>query len=367
VSLINKMLQDLDRRNAIGGADGSVPPQQVRAVSRAGAGHEWFWRILAVLTLAAVGWVGWVAYQLQPRSLATELAFSAGEQARRKAPAVAKAPTVQKAESPALKSDAPAPKPAPAVQQAEAKPAPPPELFKLALAIDRPITARAARPAAKAAPKAENPSKAVFPEQVAGRVSKRELPMAPGNEAEIRFRQGVAVLNQGRIGDAEAHFKAALSRHPGHEASRQALIALMIEQRNLSEARRLLEDGLALNPAQTQFAAVLARVLVEGGDFAGAAKVLHGARNSAGNDADYQLLHGVVLQRLGRHAEAVDVLQRATQISDQQGATWVAMGVSYEAMGRRPEALQSYRRSLGAAPLAQEVRTYAEGRIRALN
>jgi Flp pilus assembly protein TadD len=79
------------------------------------------------------------------------------------------------------------------------------------------------------------------------------------------------------------------------------------------------------------------------------------------------LLHGVVLQRLGRHAEAVDVLQRATQISDQQGATWVAMGVSYEAMGRRAEALQSYRRSLGAAPLVQEVRTYAEGRIRALN
>jgi tetratricopeptide (TPR) repeat protein len=253
------------------------------------------------------------------------------------------------------------------VQQAEAKPAPPPELFRLALAIDRPIAARAARSAAKVAPGAATKGKQAAPDQIADRVSKRELPMAPENEAEMRFRQGVSVLNQGRVGDAEAQFKAALSTHPGHEASRQALIALMIEQRNLAEARRLLEEGLAQNPAQVQFAAVLARVLVEGGDYAAAAKVLDTARQSAVNDADYHLLHGVVLQRLGRHAEAVDVLQRATQISDQQGATWVAMGVSFEAMGRRADALTSYRRSLSAAPLAQEVRAYAEGRIRALN
>jgi hypothetical protein len=43
------------------------------------------------------------------------------------------------------------------------------------------------------------------------------------------------------------------------------------------------------------------------------------------------------------------------------------MGISYEATGRKAEALQAYRRSLGIAPIAQDVRAYAEGRIRALN
>lgn len=370
MSLINKMLQELDRRNAIGAADGPVPPQQVRAVARSGAGHEWFWRILALLTLVAVAWVGWVAYQLQPRSLATELALNAGEQARRKVPpAVAKAAPAPKAEAAAPKPEAPAPKPEPAVQQAEAKPAPPPELFKLALAIDRPISARAARPAPKAAAQTPRDASALKAgvDKGAGSVTKRELPLSAENEAELRFRRGVALLNQARVGDAQAEFAAALSKQPGHEASRQALIALLIERRQLDEARRHLEEGLALNPGQTQFAAVLARIMVEGGDFAAAAKVLDNSRNAAAKDAEYQVLHGAVLQRLGRHAEAVEALERSAQIADQPGATWVAMGISYEALGRRSEALTAYRRSLGAGAVGQDVRAYAEGRIRALN
>ena len=186
-------------------------------------------------------------------------------------------------------------------------------------------------------------------------------------EAESLFRHGVLVLNQGRISEAHANFVAALAKHSGHEAARQALIAILIERRQLDDARRLLEEGLSLNPAQTQFAAVLARVLVERGDYRGAANVLGATRNAGANDGEYQLLYGAVLQRLGRHAEAVDAFQRAAQTANQPGAIWVALGISFEATGRRAEALQAYRRSLGAGLVAQDARTYAESRIRALD
>ena len=115
------------------------------------------------------------------------------------------------------------------------------------------------------------------------------------------------------------------------------------------------------------FAAVLARVLVERGDYRGAANVLGATRNAAAGDAEYQLLYGAVLQRLGRHAEAVEAFERAARITNQPGVIWVALGISLEAVGNRAEALQAYRRSLGAGPLAQDARAYAESRVRALD
>lgn len=369
MSLINKMLQDLDRRNAMGSANGSIPPQQVRAVSRPGSGHEWFWRTLALLSAAAVGWVGWVAYQIQPRELVTEMALNASAQSRAKpAPAAAKdvaAPAAQAA-APSVPAAAVATPQPPAAAQPPAAPMAradtPPELFKLALSIDRPVPPRArpaTPPSTARAPAAKETSQI--------RVSRKDIPRSPVEEAEALFRHGVQRLNEGRVSEAQSDFSAALEKYAGHEASRQALIAIHIERRRLDEARKLLEEGLALNPAQNQFATVLARVQVERGDYAGAASVLGAAQAAGANDGDFQLLQGAVLQRLGRHAEAIDAFERAARLADQPGTTWVAMGISLEAVGRNADALQAYRRSIGAGLAAQAVRSYAENRIRALN
>jgi MSHA biogenesis protein MshN len=73
-----------------------------------------------------------------------------------------------------------------------------------------------------------------------------------------------------------------------------------------------------------------------------------------------------VLQRLGRHAEAVIAYQNAVQGAPQPGGAWAGLGISLEALGRNAEAVQAYHRALGAEPLAKELREYAEARIRAL-
>jgi hypothetical protein len=44
--------------------------------------REWFWRVLAALMLVMACWVGWVAYQIAPVSVATPAAYHALTQAR---------------------------------------------------------------------------------------------------------------------------------------------------------------------------------------------------------------------------------------------------------------------------------------------
>jgi MSHA biogenesis protein MshN len=348
MSVINKMLQDLDRRQALpasGAADGG---RNVRAVRAAGGGHEWFWRTIAFLMVVALAWVGWVAWQLQPRApLATELA----RQSAKARPPVAAAP------KPAPQPPKPVPQP-----PAEIKPPPaPPELFKLAQTIATPIAEPAARPAAPPSAKREEKREATGLQ-----VNKRDRPRSANEDAEIAFRAGVGRLNQGRASEAAQQFSAALGIDPRHQAARQALVAVHLERRELDAAQRLLTEGIALFPENAQFASVLARIRVEHGDYPGAIDLLTRTREAGLADAEHQMLLGTVLQRVGRHAEAVSAFQNAARLVDQPAATWVAMGISYEGLGSKPEALRAYRQSLAAGPASADVRAYAENRIRAL-
>ena len=87
MSIINKMLQDLDRRQGMSDGDAAMAIPQVRTVPTASKDREWFWRIVAALLVASVAWVAWIAWQLQPReSIATDQAFKAAQSASRPAP-----------------------------------------------------------------------------------------------------------------------------------------------------------------------------------------------------------------------------------------------------------------------------------------
>ena len=414
MSVINKMLQELDRRNATAGSEAEQPPQQVKAVAAANAGREWFWRIVAILMLCAVAWVGWVAFQLQPRpSVATELAFKAAEQARLAAPVsgpISALPPTTQAPAPAAQPAAPAPQavppaavpqpasPPPAAQPAPAPAAPvasvqkpaarePAETLKLAHAIQTPITERPAQepakpepvkpeaakpePAKPAAKKAE-PKRAASPKAPAtaspapgkSTVDKRDRSKTTSETAEAHFRRAAVLLNQGRVSEAEDHLVGALQADASHAAARQAYVALLLEQQRADAAKRILKETLAANPEQPTFALALARILAEQRDYPGALEVMDRA-GSVSQNADFQALRGTVLQRMGRHQEAVDAYQTAVQGAAQPGTTWVGMAISLEAVGRKADAAQAYRRSLGSG-LSREVREYAESRVRAL-
>ena len=114
MSLINRMLQDLDRREALDAGEAKA----VRASSAKPARSEWFWRALAVLLTAALAWMGWVAIQLLPRKpLATELAYRAASDA------LARSEPKPAAPAPVAQIALPTPVPAAPVPQ----PAAPPE------------------------------------------------------------------------------------------------------------------------------------------------------------------------------------------------------------------------------------------------
>jgi MSHA biogenesis protein MshN len=377
--LINKMLQDLDRRQALGaGPEAGV----LRAAPAAARHREWFWRTVTLLLTVGVAWVLWIAYQILPRPLVTDAAFRAAERARTRAPITVK---VQAPVVPAVAEVAPVAPAAP--KQAEeplpAKQPPAAEALKLALAIETPVREPAAKPAAPAprpkmaAPAAVSPPPSAAPAPTVAApapvaaaekkasVDKRER-NAPASAAEAHFRRAALLLSHGRVSEAEVELAAALKSDPGHVPARQAYVSLLLDQQRIAHARRLLEEALVENPTQPTFALALARVHAALRDYPKALEVLDRAGPAAAGAPEFQAMRGAVLQRLGRDDDAVRAFEDAIRGAPQPAATWVSLGISLEALGRRPEAADAYRKALAAGPLALEAREYAQDRMRAL-
>jgi MSHA biogenesis protein MshN len=202
--------------------------------------------------------------------------------------------------------------------------------------------------------------------QPSPRVERRDRQSAPTELAERDFRRAVDFLKQGRNTEAENAFALSLRHDPSHRGARQALVALEIERGALDRARRLLQDGLALDPAQPDFAMTLARIHVERNDYPAALGALDASAAAAEGHAEYHFLRGTVLQRLGRHAPAAEAYRSALQAEAGSAKAWIGLGISLEALKQRPEAADAFRRALAAGPGNEDLRAFAEQRIRAL-
>ena len=174
------------------------------------------------------------------------------------------------------------------------------------------------------------------------------------------------LVNQGRVAEAEPMLAAILKAQPEHANARQVYVSLLLEQGRVEQARRLLQDGLALSPSHAGFALALARIHASQRDYDAALAVMDKADPAEATGNSFQALRAAVLQRLGRHAEAVAAYQNALRAAPQQAASWLGLAISYEALGRGNDARDAYRHSVDVGPLAPAAREYAETRARVL-
>src|SRR3989442_5603818 len=120
---------------------------------------------------------------------------------------------------------------------------------------------------------------------------------------------------------------------------------MLLEQRRVEAARRLLQEALAVNAAQPAFAVALASIYTEQRDYRNALEVLDKAGPAARN-AEFQAMRAAVLQRLGKHAEAGGAYQNALPISPQPRAARGGLAISLPTLGRRTQTGQAYRQAV---------------------
>ena len=374
MSVINQVLLNLERRRA-SPAERGLLPDHVQVLPELGRAHYWGW-VAAGVALAVAGPAGWMALTKTIAEPAHSSAARPGaegviEQVVSASAGVSSAARAGERDNAHLLelrtfrlslelSNPPA-------ERLPGRGATPSEAWgsgngplSTARVVGRPAAESAAvpTPAAPVKPLADAASQ---PE-----IRKEVRDPTPGELAENEYRKAVALLNQGRLDESEADFRAALGLNPEHHRARQALIGLMIQGRKFEEAERLLEEGVRLSPAQTGFSMTLARLQADRGETAKAILTLQqGIENAQGN-AEYAAFFAALLQRQGRHEEAIAQFQTALRLRPGAGVWWLGLGMSLQAAGQLAAAQNAYRQARAAGNLHPELAALAEQRLKQL-
>ena len=371
MSLINKMLRDLDKRHAPQGGT-TVPAgglsRHMRPVPERTLASDFFWRTMAMLMLFAVGWVAWLVWQLMPHPIVTELAYQSSR---------------GKASAPAPQAAAPRPAPSSSGPDSAGAQAPLPQrpdrvnvdMLRLATELTAPIPQRSSRtPSSRSASRAPigaakavaaQPALSGEPAAAPGKIDRRSN-TSSRNRAESEFRRAVNLVNQGRIAEGMDGFRRALEIDPGHEAARQTLVALLLETKRVAEAAASLQEGLALNTGNTGFAMLLARIMVESNDIPTALIVLQRHAAPADRNPDFHAFAAALYQRLDRHEQAIDQYQMALGLAPSAGVWWLGLGISFQAVERRKDAREAFTHAKSAGNLAPDLLAFVEQRLRQL-
>jgi len=198
----------------------------------------------------------------------------------------------------------------------------------------------------------------------AGRVDKQIKQVSVQQQADNEFRRASGLMQQGRINEALAGYEAVLQLDAGHDTARQAMVGLLLENKRNADAERVLQDGLKHNPKHSGFAMLLARLQVERNELALALETLQKALPYADQQPDYQAFVAALLQRQGRHKEAITHYQIALQLSPDSGVWLMGLGISLQAVQRNEEARDAFKRAIESHTLSAELQAFVKQQIR---
>lgn len=185
-------------------------------------------------------------------------------------------------------------------------------------------------------------------------------------QAETTFRKAVLLMQQGRISDALAGYRTALSLDAGYDPARQALVSLLLENKNRVEAEQVLQEGLSSRPEQVSFAMMVARLQVERSAVSEALLTLERSLPYAQEQGDYQAFFAALLQRQNRHQEALVHYQLAVQLMPNNGLWLMGEGISLQALQRNDEAKVVYKRALATQTLQADLQNFVQQKLKSI-
>lgn len=383
MSVINQMLRDLDAREASAQERADLP-RRLRTLPPSRTARYKPWQIL-VAGLGAGMLVAIAAMSLLSSSPSLPPPSPSFAPPAPPAPPPSAAPAVLPLASPPVIAAEPLPTSSvapPVAQEAEASAAavrktePEMKMETQLTVVPAPKAAEPTRPAAKP-PKEVKASVATTEPTITTSSAAKPAEAAPGAQidkrnaegqaremAETEYRKGMQAVRRGEGAAALPVLQRAVEFDPLHAKARQAILSVLVSGKQWQEAQRVAQAGLALDPTQTGWAAILARLQFEQGDTTGALDTLARHTAHAANDADYHGLFAYLLQKQQRFDEASKHFKTALALRPQEGRWWFGLGLALENAGRGGEARDAYTKAREVGNLPADMAATIEQKLK---
>lgn len=181
--------------------------------------------------------------------------------------------------------------------------------------------------------------------------------------ADNAYAAALTMLQEDRSAEAADLLGTVLQQDPGNSSARETLVSVLVAAKRYGDAQRQLQEGLKLHPAQSGQAMLLARLQVEQGDVAAALATLQRSLPAGGDRADYHGFMAALLQREGRHRDAIEHYQRALRKAPASGVWLTGLGISLQAENRLSEAQEAFERARSSNSLNPELKSFVEQQL----
>ena len=162
--------------------------------------------------------------------------------------------------------------------------------------------------------------------------------------------QALALHQQGRLGEAEAAYRAVLAVAPDHPDALHLLGVMLLQRRDFAAAAETIGRSVALRPIDPAAQGNLGTALLQLGRDVEALAAFDRALALKPDYAEAFNNRGLILARLHRPAEALASYERALALRPDYGDALKNRGTVLRVLGRKPEAVESYSRAMALRP-----------------
>lgn len=204
------------------------------------------------------------------------------------------------------------------------------------------------------------------PVQAVGKMAVTEVKLTPAQLAQKQLIMATDADKRADWSKAIEHYSKALNLDPSLHEARKQLAALHYGQGQLSDAAQVLQQGWLLYPQEFEFTLLLARVQQAMGDTASALTSLANIPDSHVLARQKWLAQSDLAQKQGQFTLAEQAYRQLLQLEPQQGKWWMGLGYALDSQQQFAQASQAYRSALSHPGLSMQATAFIEQRLNQL-
>ncbi|WP_198782127.1 tetratricopeptide repeat protein [Shewanella putrefaciens] len=206
----------------------------------------------------------------------------------------------------------------------------------------------------------------VEPVQATGKMAVTEVKLTPAQLAQKQLIMATDADKRADWSKAIEHYSKALNLDPSLHEARKQLAALHYGQGQLSDAAQVLRQGWLLYPQEFEFTLLLARVQQAMGDTVSALTSLANIPDSHVLARQKWLAQSDLAQKQGQFTLAEQAYRQLLQLEPQQGKWWMGLGYALDSQQQFAQASQAYRSALSHPGLSMQATAFIEQRLNQL-
>jgi tetratricopeptide (TPR) repeat protein len=185
------------------------------------------------------------------------------------------------------------------------------------------------------------------------------------NYAEQEYVKAQALIASGRNTDAINVLTNILIQFPQYNQAREMLAKLFLGSGLQLEAKKLINEGLKIQPDYLPFVELKARILMDEGKLNEAITLLEKSAPPLAENEEYHAFIAALYERQGQSGLAANLYKQLATLQPSNGKWWLGLGVALEAMGNHEQAQEAYANADNSAGLTPELKAYLATQLHA--